>query len=58
VNLASRLVNIARPGSVLASDELGAQLAASANLGLRHLRGEHLKGIGRVRVWVVREKPS
>ena len=58
VNLASRLVNIARPGTVLAAEELGAQLERQENLELRHLRGEHLKGIGRVRLWVVREKAS
>ncbi len=58
VNLASRLVSIARPGTVLASDALGAQLAARENLQLRRLRGERLKGIGRVPIWVVREKPS
>lgn len=54
VNLASRLVNIARAGSVLASDELGARLAEQPGLELRHLRAVRLKGIGRMRSWVVR----
>jgi len=54
VNLASRLVNIARPGTVLVSDELGAALQAQDKFVLRHLRPLHLKGIGRVRFWVLR----
>jgi adenylate cyclase len=56
VNLASRLVDIARPGTVLASQELGLQLAGRDDLVLRRMRGERLKGIGRVRPWVIREK--
>ena len=55
VNLASRLVNIARPGTVLASDALGRQLPSSS-FELRHLRPLGLKGIGRVRFWVVRRR--
>lgn len=58
VNLASRLVNVARAGTVLASQELGAQLEAHGGFTLRHVRPERLKGIGRVRMWVVREKAS
>lgn len=58
VNLASRLVNVARAGTVLASDELGAALAPHDGFTLRHVRAERLKGIGRVRMWVVREKAS
>lgn len=54
VNLASRLVNIARPGTVLASEALGGQLQEHPAFTLRHLRPEALKGIGRVRPWVVR----
>lgn len=56
VNLASRLVDLARPGTVLASEELGAQLAGRDDLSLRRMGGERLKGIGRVRPWVVRER--
>lgn len=56
VNLASRLVNTAREGTVLAAEDLGAQLVGRDDLQLRHLRGERLKGIGRVRAWVVRRK--
>lgn len=54
VNLASRLVNLARPGTVLVSDELGNQLHDRSRFALRQLRPLALKGIGRVRVWVLR----
>ncbi len=54
VNLASRLVNVARPGTVIVSEELGEQLRAEPGLALRHLRPVRLKGIGRVRSWVLR----
>jgi len=54
VNLASRLVNIARPGTVLASDDLAAQLRDAAAFTLRSLRPLRLKGIGRSHVWVLR----
>src|SRR5207253_2502125 len=40
VNLASRLVAVARPGTVLASDALGEQLVGRENLVLRRTRGE------------------
>ena len=58
VNLASRLVNLARPGTVLVSDELGAQLQARPGFVLRLLRPIRLQGIGRVRTWVLRRAPS
>lgn len=58
VNLASRLVNVARTGTVLASEELGERLEQDGGFALRHVRAERLKGIGRVRMWVVREKTS
>jgi class 3 adenylate cyclase len=54
VNLASRLVNLARPSTVLVSDELGAQLQDDPRFELRHLRAVNLRGIGRVRPWVLR----
>jgi len=54
VNLASRLVNFARPGTVLVADELGARLAEDPRFELRHLRPVHLQGMGRVRPWVLR----
>lgn len=54
VNLASRLVNLARPSSVLISEELGQLLQDDPRFELRHLRPVHLRGIGRVRLWVLR----
>jgi adenylate cyclase len=58
VNLASRLVNVARAGTVLAAQELGEELARHGGFALRHVRAERLKGIGRVRMWVVREEEA
>jgi adenylate cyclase len=54
VNLASRLVNIARPGTVLVSDELATRLQDASEFTLRSLRPLRLKGIGRAHVWVLR----
>jgi adenylate cyclase len=54
VNLASRLVNIARPGTALVSDELAALLRNAGAFTLRSLRPLRLKGIGRAHVWVLR----
>jgi class 3 adenylate cyclase len=54
VNLASRLVNLARPGTVLVSDELGVDLQNDPRFELRHLRAVNLHGVGRVRLWVLR----
>jgi len=54
VNLASRLVNLARPHAVLVDEALGEQLQNNPAFALRHLRAVPLKGIGRVRVWLLR----
>jgi adenylate cyclase len=54
VNLASRLVNFARPRSVLVSEELGERLKSHLEFELRHLRAVRLQGIGSVRSWVLR----
>jgi adenylate cyclase len=54
VNLASRLVNLARPNSVLVSDELGERLRDDPRFELRHLRPVTLHGIGRVRSWTLK----
>ncbi len=53
VNLASRLVGVANPGTVLVSDEFHAALAREEGRGfdLRALRPRNLKDIGRVQVW-------
>ncbi len=54
VNLASRLVNLARPRTVLLSDDLGQHLHERDGFALHHLRPVNLQGIGRVRAWVLR----
>jgi adenylate cyclase len=54
VNLASRLVGLARPGTVLVSDEIGQRLKADRAFTLRELKDVRIKGIGRTRVWVLR----
>ena len=54
VNLASRLVGIAYPGTVLVSDEIGRRLEADPAFTLRELKDVRIKGIGRTRVWVLR----
>ncbi len=53
VNLASRLVVVARPGTVLVSDELRTALAAEHGIDFatRPLRARNLKDIGRVQPW-------
>jgi adenylate cyclase len=54
VNLASRLVNIAYPGAVLVSEEIAASLDDDERFILKQVRGRRLKGVGRVRPWVLR----
>ena len=53
VNLASRLVGVANPGTVLISDELRVALVDEGASGFdtRALRTRNLKDIGRVQVW-------
>ncbi|MBM4266481.1 MAG: adenylate/guanylate cyclase domain-containing protein [Deltaproteobacteria bacterium] len=58
VNLASRLVNLARPNTVLVSEELGKQLQADSRFALHRLRSLSLRGIGRVHMWVLRGSPT
>lgn len=54
VNLASRIVNLAYPGSVLVSREICDELADDPGFDFRALRPHHLKHIGRVRLYVLR----
>ncbi len=59
VNLASRLVDTARPGTVLVADAIGEQLKDNPAFLLRRKRRVNLKGIGRVPVWALRRpKPT
>jgi adenylate cyclase len=53
VNLASRLVGVANPGTVLVSDEFRMALVRERGTGYqsRALRPRNLKDIGRVQVW-------
>jgi adenylate cyclase len=57
VNLASRLVNIARPGTILVSEQLGGGLAGMDGVSLREIPRVNLKGIGRTRPRVLRRHP-
>jgi adenylate cyclase len=53
VNLASRLVNVAHPGTVLISDEFREALLAegATDIDTRPLRTRNLKDLGRVQMW-------
>lgn len=54
VNLASRLVNIARPGTVLISESMAAKLRGDPTLVVRLLRPLRLKGLGKATFAVLR----
>ncbi len=51
VNLAHRLVEIARPSSVVASDELAATLSLSDRFEFHRMRSRRIRGIGRVELF-------
>ena len=53
VNLASRLVNIARPGSVLVSTSIHDALEDNPAFSVKPLRPRYLQGIGRVPLWAL-----
>ena len=54
VNLASRIVAVAYPGSVVVSDEVRDVLRDDDGFVLRDLRASYLKDIGRTRLWALR----
>jgi adenylate cyclase len=54
VNLASRIVGIAYPGSVVVSPEVHEQLEEDETLRFKSLRSHTLKDIGKVKLWTVR----
>jgi len=54
VNRASRIVNIAFPGSVVVSDEVHDALVDDPGLAWRFLKQRRLKDIGRVALWSMR----
>lgn len=53
VNLASRIVNIANPGSVVVSGEVREAVGDDASFQWKGLRTRYLKEIGRVPLWAV-----
>jgi adenylate cyclase len=58
VNLASRIVSIARPRSVVVSETMHATLHDDPDYEWRSLRPRTFKGIGRVPIWRVRRPHS
>src|SRR5262245_8298681 len=56
VNLAARIVDIARPSRVVVSDELHHALATSGHFAFRRLPPKRLKGIGRSTLWAAHER--
>ncbi len=62
VNLASRIVKIAIPGTVLVSDDVHTQLSDDDELAWKPLRPRTLKDVGRVQLWAMhwagKEPPS
>jgi adenylate cyclase len=54
VNLASRIVGIAFPGSVVCSDDVHAALEDDSSFSWRSLKQRRLKDIGKVSLWSVR----
>lgn len=54
VNLASRIVTVAYPGTVVVSAEMFDALRGDERFVLRSLRSHYLKDIGRVALWVLR----
>lgn len=58
VNLAHRLVGVARPGTVIVSDVFADRLVDDENFDLVEIRDVKLKGIGRTKPWVLRRRES
>jgi adenylate cyclase len=56
VNLAHRLVSVARPGTVIVSDDLAERLDGDDAFALVEIRDVKLKGIGRTKPWVLRRR--
>jgi adenylate cyclase len=54
VNRASRLSDVAHPGTVVVDDTLGRELDGRDDVVVRPLRPRKLKGIGYIRSWVLR----
>lgn len=58
VNLASRLVGYARPGTVLIDGPLAEHLADDDRFEIRSLGNRDLKGLGRTAIFVLRRAPA
>jgi adenylate cyclase len=58
VNLANRLVVIALPGSVLVDKATRDALAGDPRFDLKPIAPKHLKGLGRVRAYRLRQAPT
>jgi len=58
VNLAHRLVGVARPGTVIVSEEFAERLDGDEAFTLVEIRDVKLKGIGRTKPWVLRRRES
>ena len=58
VNLASRLVGVARPGTVLVSDDVAHRLEGDEAFTVREIPVVKLKGIGKARPWVLRRREA
>jgi adenylate cyclase len=56
VNLAARIVDIARPSRVVVSDELHHALATSGHFTFQRLPPKRLKSIGRSTLWAAQER--
>lgn len=56
VNLAHRLVGVARPGTVIVSDALAERLGDDDGFALVEIRDVKLKGIGKTKPWVLRTR--
>jgi adenylate cyclase len=58
VNLASRLTELAYPGSVLVSSEVAETLDGDARFALRRLPRRRVRGIGRIDIYRLRAAPA
>lgn len=56
VNLAHRLVGVARPGTVIVSAHLAGRLDEDEEFALVEIRDVKLRGIGRTKPWVLRRR--
>lgn len=58
VNLAHRIVELARPGTVVTDDDFHAAVGEDDGVTWKRLHGRSLRGIGRIRLWAVERAES